>query len=168
MPPWMGGGDMIETVDLESSVYAHLPAKLEAGTPNIAGAIGLAVAIEYLEKIGMENIHNHEMKLMDLAIEKLSDIPGISLYHSQDRNRRGGVLSFNIDNVHPLDVGSILDEEGIAIRVGHHCCQPFMKQNKIPGTCRASFYLYNTEEEVSALADSLKKVVKLFGRLASV
>lgn len=166
MPPWMGGGDMIETVDLEASIYAHLPAKLEAGTPNIAGVLGLGEAIEYLERVGMENIHRHEMMLMDYAIELLEDIPGIRLFCTDDREKRGGVLSFNIDNVHPLDVGSILDEEGIAIRVGHHCCQPFMKLNGIPGTCRASFYLYNTREDVESLAHSLKKVVKLFGKIA--
>lgn len=166
MQPWMGGGDMIERVDLESSVYAHLPAKLEAGTPNIAGVIGLGYAIDYLAEVGLDAIHNHEMALMDYALELLRDIPGIEFYCTSDRDRRGGVLSFNLSGVHPTDVGSILDEEGIAIRTGHHCCQPFMRSRDIQGTCRASFYLYNTREDVEALAMGLRKVQKLFQKFA--
>lgn len=168
MPPWMGGGDMIESVDLDRSIYAHLPAKLEAGTPNIAGVIGLSAAIDYLSKVGMEAIHNHEMMLMNYAVDLLEEIPGIQLYCTKDENRRGGVLSFNMESIHPSDVGAILDEEGIAIRTGHHCAQPFMKLQEIPGTCRASFYLYNTKEDVDALAIALRKVHNLFSKFAKV
>ncbi|WCL51133.1 cysteine desulfurase [Leptospira sp. GIMC2001] len=164
MPPWKGGGDMIENVELQYSTYAHLPAKLEAGTPNIAGVMGLASAIDYLNDIGLENIHEHEMSLMDYALEKIQEIPNITLYMPKDRKNRGGVLSFNMEGIHPTDIGTILDEEGIAVRTGHHCCQPFMKLNEIPGTCRASFYLYNTREDVDAFIQALKKVHKLFSK----
>jgi cysteine desulfurase/selenocysteine lyase len=168
MPPWMGGGDMIETVGLESSTYASLPAKLEAGTPNIAGVIGLSSALDYLTELGLANIHNHEMNLMDYTLEKISEVPGITTYLSSNREQRSGVLSFNMDGIHPSDVGTVLDEEGIAIRVGHHCCQPFMKNYGILGTCRASFYLYNTYEDIDIFVDSLKKVHKLFSKFAKV
>lgn len=168
MPPWMGGGDMIETVGLESSTYAALPAKLEAGTPNIAGVIGLSTAIDYLTKIGLSEIHKHEMDLMDYTLDKIKEIPGITTYLSSEREQRSGVLSFNMDGIHPSDVGTVLDEEGIAIRVGHHCCQPFMKNYDIPGTCRASFYLYNTTEDIDIFIESLWKVHKLFSKFAKV
>lgn len=168
MPPWMGGGDMIEIVGLESSTYAALPAKLEAGTPNIAGVIGLSSAIDYLTKIGLSEIHKHEMDLMDYTLDKIKEIPGIITYLSSDREQRSGVLSFNMDGIHPSDVGTVLDEEGIAIRVGHHCCQPFMKNYDIPGTCRASFYLYNTTEDIDIFIESLWKVHKLFSKFAKV
>ncbi len=168
IPPWKGGGDMIESVSLESSVYAPLPAKLEAGTPNIAGVLGFSSAIDYLSSIGLDNIHQHEMSLMEYALEKIQDIPGIQTYTTQDRECRGGVLSFNMEGIHPSDVGAILDEEGVAIRVGHHCCQPFMKHLNVAGTCRASFYLYNTQEDIDIFIDSLKKVHKLFSKYAKV
>lgn len=168
MPPWMGGGDMIETVDLEYSKYAALPAKLEAGTPNISGVMGFAKAIEYLENIGWDNIHNHDKKLMEYAIELISSIPGVEVYCSDNPESRGGLLSFNIEGVHPLDVGAVLDEEGIAIRVGHHCCMPLMKYKNWNGTCRASFYIYNTKEDVEALAKAIEKAKRLFLRFANV
>ncbi|TGK58308.1 cysteine desulfurase [Leptospira wolffii] len=165
MPPWMGGGDMIEKVWKDRSTYADLPARLEAGTPNIAGGIGFAAAIEYLESVGMQEIHNHELQLLEYALDRLDDFGGLELYGPTDLKKRGGVISFNFPGVHPHDVGSILDEEGIAIRVGHHCAQPFMDFKGIAGTCRASFYLYNTKEDVDALLGGLKKVKEIFGRV---
>jgi cysteine desulfurase/selenocysteine lyase len=168
IPPWMGGGDMIETVDLDYSTYAPLPAKLEAGTPNIAGVLGLSTAIDYLAGLGLSEIHNHELSLVDYALELMEDIPGIRYFLPKNRSERGGVLSFLMDGIHPSDLGSILDEEGVAIRVGHHCCQPFMKLNQIPGTCRASFYLYNTREDVETFVAALKKAHKLFAKFARV
>ncbi|TGN08132.1 cysteine desulfurase [Leptospira ilyithenensis] len=166
MPPWLGGGDMIENVDLEISTYANLPAKLEAGTPNIAGVVGFAYALDYLTKLGMENIHEHEMEITEYALTKLNRLGGITIYGTDDLDKRGGVISFTLEGVHPHDVGSILDEEGIAIRVGHHCCQPLMKLWKIPGTCRASFYAYTTKEDVDSLVASLEKVKSIFSRVA--
>jgi cysteine desulfurase/selenocysteine lyase len=166
MPPWLGGGDMIETVNLEFSTYANLPAKLEAGTPNIAGVVGMSYALDYLSSIGMENIHAHEQEIVEYALDELNRIGGIRLYGTDKIASRGGVVSFTVDGVHPHDVGSMLDEEGIAIRVGHHCCQPLMKQWSIPGTCRASFYLYTTKEDVDALVAGLHKVKTIFSRAA--
>ncbi len=166
MPPWIGGGDMIETVDLEFSTYANLPAKLEAGTPNIAGVIGFSAALDYLQNVGMSSIQRHEQEITEYAMESLSRIGGIKVYGTEDLEKRGGVVSFTMDGIHPHDVGSILDEEGVAIRVGHHCCQPLMKSWGIPGTCRASFYLYNTKEDVDALVHALGKVKSIFSRVA--
>ncbi|TGM65501.1 cysteine desulfurase [Leptospira levettii] len=165
MPPWLGGGDMIESVELESSTYAALPAKLEAGTPNIAGVIGFSHALDYLQKVGMQNIKNHERMLTEYALERFHKIGGLTLYGTEDLDKRGGVISFTLDGIHPHDVGSILDEEGVAIRVGHHCCQPLMKQFQIPGTCRASFYFYNTKEDIDVLIKSIEKVKSIFGRV---
>jgi len=165
MPPWLGGGDMIESVELESSTYAALPAKLEAGTPNIAGVIGFSHALDYLQKVGMQNIKEHERMLTEYALERFHKIGGLTLYGTEDLENRGGVISFTLDGIHPHDVGSILDEEGVAIRVGHHCCQPLMKQFQIPGTCRASFYFYNTKEDIDVLIKSIEKVKSIFGRV---
>lgn len=165
MPPWLGGGDMIESVELESSTYAALPAKLEAGTPNIAGVIGFSHALDYLQKVGMKNIKEHERMLTEYALERFHRIGGLTLYGTDDLEKRGGVVSFTLEGIHPHDVGSILDEEGVAIRVGHHCCQPLMKQLQIPGTCRASFYFYNTKEDIDALIQSIEKVKSIFGRV---
>ncbi|TGM36707.1 cysteine desulfurase [Leptospira biflexa] len=165
MPPWLGGGDMIESVELESSTYAALPAKLEAGTPNIAGVIGFSHALDYLQKVGMKNIKEHERMLTEYALERMKKIGGLTIFGTEDLEKRGGVVSFTMDGIHPHDVGSILDEEGVAIRVGHHCCQPLMKQLQIPGTCRASFYLYNTKEDIDVLVHSIEKVKSIFGRV---
>lgn len=165
MPPWLGGGDMIESVELESSTYAALPAKLEAGTPNIAGVIGFSHALDYLQKVGMQNIKEHERMLTEYALERFHKIGGLTLYGTEDLENRGGVISFTLDGIHPHDVGSILDEEGVAIRVGHHCCQPLMEQFQIPGTCRASFYFYNTKEDIDVLIKSIEKVKSIFGRV---
>ncbi|TGK12327.1 cysteine desulfurase [Leptospira fletcheri] len=165
MPPWMGGGDMIAKVWKEKSTYADLPARLEAGTPNIAGVIGFGAAIDYLEAVGMDAIRKHELELLSYALERMEDFGGLEMYGPRDLSVRGGVISFNFPGVHPHDVGSILDEEGIAIRVGHHCAQPFMDFMGISGTCRASLYLYNTKEDVDRLLDGLKKVKEIFGRV---
>ncbi|MDV6235966.1 cysteine desulfurase [Leptospira ellisii] len=165
MPPWMGGGDMISQVFKERSTYAELPSKLEAGTPNIAGVIGFGSAIEYLQTIGMEEIRNHEVELLTYALDRLDDFGGLELYGTRDLSKRGGVISFNFPGVHPHDVGTILDEEGIAIRVGHHCAQPFMAFKNIPGTCRASLYLYNTKHDIDRLIEGLIKVKEIFSRV---
>ncbi|EKO13399.1 cysteine desulfurase [Leptospira kirschneri] len=165
MPPWMGGGDMIARVYKERSTYAELPSKLEAGTPNIAGVIGFGSAIEYLENIGMQEIRNHEVELLSYALNRLDDFGGLELYGTRDLSKRGGVISFNFPGVHPHDVGTILDEEGIAIRVGHHCAQLFMAFQNIPGTCRASLYLYNTKDDIDRLIQGLIKVKEIFSRV---
>ncbi|MCB1143733.1 MAG: cysteine desulfurase [Leptospiraceae bacterium] len=165
LPPWMGGGDMISDVSLERSTYADLPARLEAGTPHISGVIAFKEAIEYLSALGMENIHRHEMMLTEYALERLNSMSGITIYGTGNLEERGGVISFNVDGVHAHDVGSILDEKGIAIRVGHHCAQPFMKKLQIAGTCRASFYMYNTREDIDALIEGIRQVKEIFSRV---
>ncbi|MCB1189041.1 MAG: cysteine desulfurase [Leptospiraceae bacterium] len=164
-PPWMGGGDMIAEVYKDRSTYADLPARLEAGTPNISGVIAFSHAIDYLKKVGMRSIHNHEQELTEYTIQKLQELGGITIYATSQKDVRSGIVSFNVEGVHAHDVGSILDEEGIAIRVGHHCCQPLMKKLEIAGTCRASFYLYNTLDDVDRLIDGLKKVKEIFKRV---
>lgn len=163
MPPFMGGGDMILSVQKDSFKPAPLPNKFEAGTPNIAGVVAYTIALDYLEKVGLDNIHAHEMELLRYALEELERIPGIILYGTRELSERGAVISFNVDGVHPHDVGTILDEEGIAIRAGHHCCEPFMRKCDISGTARASFYLYNGPEDVDALVRGLRKVRDIFG-----
>ncbi|TGK48475.1 cysteine desulfurase [Leptospira bouyouniensis] len=165
MPPWLGGGDMIESVELQSSTYAALPAKLEAGTPNIAGVIGFSHALDYLQKVGMKQIKEHERMLTEYALERFQRIGGLRIFGTDNLDKRGGVISFTMDGIHPHDVGSILDEEGVSIRVGHHCCQPLMKQFQIPGTCRASFYFYNTKEDIDVLIQAIEKVKSIFGRV---
>ncbi|MGV3666039.1 MAG: cysteine desulfurase [Leptospira bouyouniensis] len=165
MPPWLGGGDMIESVELQSSNYAALPAKLEAGTPNIAGVIGFSHALDYLQKVGMKQIKEHERMLTEYALERFQRIGGLRIFGTDNLDKRGGVISFTMDGIHPHDVGSILDEEGVSIRVGHHCCQPLMKQFQIPGTCRASFYFYNTKEDIDVLIQAIEKVKSIFGRV---
>jgi cysteine desulfurase/selenocysteine lyase len=162
MPPFMSGGDMILSVSKDKSTYAELPNKFEAGTPHISGIIGFSKAIEYLESVGLENIQQYEQELIKYAIEKSKDIKDMIIYGTKDHNKKGGILSFNIGDVHPHDTGSILDNQGIAIRAGHHCCQPFMKLLGVPGTSRASFYFYNTFEEIDKLIHSLNKVKEVF------
>lgn len=162
MPPYMGGGDMILWVSEDDFATAELPMKFEAGTPNIAGVVSFAVALEYLDHIGMDKIHTHESALLNYALEEMQRIPGIQLYGTNELEERGGVISFNVSGVHPHDVGSILDEEGIAIRAGHHCCEPYMRSLDISGTARASFYLYNGPDDVDALTKGLHKVRKIF------
>jgi len=156
LPPWQGGGEMIKEVTFDHTTYNDPPFKYEAGTPNIEGAIALATAIDYVNRIGLDKIHAHEASLIRHAAEAISHIPGIRLYGPADRS---GSLSFNIEGIHHYDVGTLLDQMGIAVRTGHHCCQPLMKRFGITGTIRASFALYNTQEEITTFAKSLEKAV---------
>jgi cysteine desulfurase/selenocysteine lyase len=160
MPPYQGGGEMISSVTFEKTVYNKVPHKFEAGTPDISGPVGLRAAIEYLTELGMENIAEHERELLAYATEKVSAIPGVRIIGTA--KEKTGVLSFVMEGVHPHDIGTILDQEGIAIRTGHHCAQPVMEQFGIDATARASFGLYNTKEEVDALVRGIEKVREVF------
>ena len=160
MPPYQGGGDMISSVTFEKTTYNKLPYKFEAGTPHVAGAIGLSAAIEYVNGLGMDNIAAYEHGLLAYATEAVSAIPGIRLIGTA--KEKAGVLSFLLDSIHPHDIGTILDQEGIAIRTGHHCAQPVMQRFGIAATARASFALYNTREEVDALVEGIQKVREVF------
>ena len=162
MNPFHGGGDMIREVHKYETTWNDLPYKFEAGTPNIADVVGLGAAIDYLSKIGMDNIREHEIDLTSYAIEKLSDVKGLYIYGTKDISKRGGVISFNFADVHPHDVAQIIDEEGIAVRSGHHCAQVLMERLNVAATSRASFYIYNTKEEIDKLINSLNKVAKVF------
>ena len=162
MSPFHGGGDMIREVHKYETTWNDLPYKFEAGTPNIADVVGLGAAIDYLTKIGMENIRQHEVDLTTYAIEKLSHVKGLHIYGTKDIAKRGGVISFNFADVHPHDVAQIIDEEGIAVRSGHHCAQVLMERLNVAATSRASFYIYNTKEEVDKLINSLNKVAEVF------
>lgn len=162
MNPFLGGGDMILEVTKTSSTWNEIPWKFEAGTPPIAEAIGLGAAINYLQSIGMANIRAHEKKLLGCAIAELSKIPGVKLYGPSDPEIQGGVLSFTIEGVHPHDIASIFDADGIAIRAGHHCNMLLMERFGIPATARASFYIYNTEDDVEKLVQAVLKVIKIF------
>ena len=160
MPPWQGGGDMIETVSFEGSTYAEPPARFEAGTPHIAGAIGLGAACDYLSDIGLEAIAAHEAMLLAHGTEALSEIEGLTLVGTAEH--KAGVLSFVMEGIHPHDIGTILDFAGVAVRTGHHCAQPLMQRFGVSATTRASFGLYNTIDEVDRLAAGLAKVVEMF------
>ena len=160
MNPFQGGGDMIKTVTFEKTTYADLPNKFEAGTPAIASQIGLGAAIDYLNIIGREKAAAYERELLRYATERLSAIEGVRIIGTA--REKLSVLSFTIDSVHPHDIGTILDQQGIAVRAGHHCAQPVMQHFKIPATARASFAFYNTKEEVDALADAIEKVIEVF------
>jgi cysteine desulfurase / selenocysteine lyase len=161
MNPFLGGGSMIRTVTFERSTYAAIPDKFEAGTPAIASAIGLGAAIDYLNSLDREAAHAHEQELLAYATEKLSAIEGVRIIGTA--REKASVLAFVIDEVHPHDVGTILDQEGIAIRAGHHCAQPVMQHFKVPATARASFAFYNTKSEVDSLVRAVEKVVEVFG-----
>jgi cysteine desulfurase/selenocysteine lyase len=161
MPPYQGGGDMISSVTFEKTTYNTLPYKFEAGTPHIAGVIGLGAALDYVQGIGLENIAAHEGELLCYATGAVSTIPGLRIIGTA--RRKTGVLSFVLEGVHPHDVGTILDQEGIAVRTGHHCAQPVMARFGVPATTRASFAMYNTVEEVDALVHGLHKVREIFG-----
>lgn len=161
MPPWQGGGDMILTVSFEGSTYADVPQRFEAGTPNIAGVVGMAAAIDYVQSIGLDRIAAHENQLLDLATEQLSDLPGVRFIGTA--KRKAGIISFVIDGIHPHDLGTILDMEGVAIRAGHHCAMPIMTQFGISGTARASLALYNTADDISALTRAVQKAQSMFG-----
>jgi cysteine desulfurase / selenocysteine lyase len=160
MPPYQGGGDMIYSVSFERTIYNDLPHRFEAGTPNIAGGIGLGAAIEYVRSIGMENIAAHERELLEYGTQALSEIPELRIIGTAQH--KSSVLSFVLDGIHPHDIGTILDMKGIAIRTGHHCAQPVMEHFGIPATARASLAFYNTKEEIDALADGIHSVIKMF------
>jgi len=162
MPPFHGGGDMIEWVELEHSTYAPLPNRFEAGTPHIAGAVALGAAAEYLAGIGRDAILAHERTLLAYALERMAGIPDLTVFGPRDPAERSGVISFTLGDVHPHDLGTILDAEGIAIRAGHHCAQPLMRRMGVGSTARASFYLYNTPDDVDRLIDGLGRARKLF------
>jgi len=161
MPPYQGGGDMIEEVTFAGTTYDQVPQKFEAGTPNIAGVIGLKAAIQYVEEIGVHSISAYEQELLDYATEEVKQIDGMRIIGTAEHKTSS--LSFLLGEVHPYDTGVLLDKMGICVRTGHHCTQPLMKQYNIPGTCRASFSFYNTKEEVDKLVEGLKKVKKMFG-----
>lgn len=161
LPAYQGGGEMISNVTFEKTEYADLPHKFEAGTPNIAGVIAFGVALDYMNSIGFDNIENHEKELLDYATENLKKIDGIKIYG--DNNQKISVISFNIGDHHPSDIGSILDQFGIAVRTGQHCTQPIMDFYKIPGTVRASFSFYNTKSEIDLFIDALIKASKMLG-----
>ncbi|WP_435620307.1 cysteine desulfurase [Thermoanaerobacterium thermosulfurigenes] len=162
IPPFLSGGEMIDEVFEDHYTFAPSPLKFEAGTPNVEGAYGLMKAIEYVEKIGLDNILKHEQEITEYALEKLSKIDYVKLYGPKDAKDRTGIISFNVENVHPHDVATILDQDGIAVRSGHHCCQPLMRYLGVPATVRASFYVYNDKSEVDAFVDGLKDVRKWF------
>src|SRR3989441_584664 len=163
MPPYHGGGEMISRVWDDHSTYNKIPHKFEAGTPNVEGAVGLAAAITYLERIGPERIAEHEQALAAAAIDKLSQIEGVTVYGPRGKSDRAGVVSFTYGDIHPHDIATILDQDGICIRAGHHCTQPLMRRLNVTATARASFYLYNGFDEVDALAGALVKAGALFG-----
>lgn len=155
LPPYQGGGEMISEVTFEKTTYADLPHKFEAGTPNICGGIAFGATVDYINKIGIDTIINHETSLLNYATEKLLQIEGLKIYGTG--TKKTSVISFNIENIHPYDIGTILDKFGIAVRTGHHCAQPIMDYYKIPGTVRASFAVYNTFEEIDVFVEALKK-----------
>jgi cysteine desulfurase/selenocysteine lyase len=163
MGPYQTGGDMIQVVDDDRSSWNVLPHKFEAGTPNVADAVGLAAACDYLDRIGMERIRQHERELITYALDRLGKMDGINLFGPTDLNGRSGVVSFTVDGVHPHDIATILDQAQVCIRAGHHCAQPLMRRLHVPATARASFYVYSVKEDVDALIDGLGRVREIFG-----
>jgi len=162
MEPIEFGGEMIDFVELHDSTWKELPWKFEGGTPIIAGAVGLGAAIDFLEQVGLDNIADHEHKLVKYTIDRLSAIDGLTIY-GPSAEERAGIVTFNLGDVHPHDVATVLDTYGIAIRAGHHCCQPLMRWLEASATARASLYLYNTEQDIDRLAESLVKTKEFFG-----
>ncbi|HEL1585736.1 TPA: cysteine desulfurase [Streptococcus suis] len=162
MSPVEFGGEMIDFVYEQSATWKELPWKFEAGTPNIAGAIGLGAAIDYLTEIGMDAIQAHEAELVDYVFPKLQAIPGLTIYGSQDLSKRTGVIAFNLDGLHPHDVATALDYEGVAVRAGHHCAQPLLRYLQVPATVRASFYIYNTKADCDKLVEAIIKTKEFF------
>lgn len=160
MPPYQGGGEMIRTVTMEKTTYADLPHKFEAGTPHIAGSVALGAAIDYVVNLGLENLCGYEKELLDYATDLMREVPGVRIIGTA--REKSAILSFVMEGVHPHDIGTILDREGIAVRVGHHCAMPAMQRFKVPATARASFSFYNTKEEIQRLVGSLEKVKEVF------
>ncbi|HJS00107.1 MAG TPA: cysteine desulfurase [Flavobacterium sp.] len=157
LPPYKGGGEMIATVTFEKTTYADLPHKFEAGTPNICGGIAFGAAIDYMNTIGFDNIAKQEEELLAYGTKKVQEIEGVTIYGPEDLSKKASVISFNIEGIHPYDIGTIIDKLGIAVRTGHHCAQPIMDFFKIPGTIRASFAFYNTKEEIDIFVEAVKK-----------
>ena len=162
MRPFQGGGDMIREVNKQETTWNDLPYKFEAGTPNVADVICFSAAIDYLAKIGMDNVRNHEIELTKYALEKMSQVKGLTIYGPKDPQKASGVISFNFNDVHPHDVATIIDKNGVAIRSGHHCAQVLMEKLNVAATNRASFYIYTTKNEVDTLIDSLEQVAEVF------
>ena len=162
MRPFQGGGDMIREVHKQETTWNDLPYKFEAGTPNVADVICFSAAIDYLAKIGMDNVRNHEIELTKYALEKMSQVKGLTIYGPKDPQKASGVISFNFNDVHPHDVATIIDKNGVAIRSGHHCAQVLMEKLNVAATNRASFYIYTTKNEVDTLIDSLEQVAEVF------
>ena len=162
MPPFLTGGSMIETVTMESATYLDAPKRFEAGVPNMAQAVGLGAAVDYLNKVGLEAIHAHEVALTQKALEGLQTIQGLSVIGPKDFEMRGGVISFAVEGIHPHDLGQALDQYGIAVRTGHHCAWPLMRRFKTVATTRASFYLYNDLDDITALVDGVERARKYF------
>jgi cysteine desulfurase / selenocysteine lyase len=162
MPPFIGGGDMIKEVHKNETKYNDLPYKFEGGTPNIADVIGFGAAIDYLNKIGMDKVREHEMDVTNYAIEAIAGVKGVSIYGPSNSNHRGGVVSFNIGDIHPHDLATIMNDHGIAIRSGHHCAQVLMERLDVAATSRTSFYIYNTKEEVDTFINALDQARRLF------
>lgn len=162
MPPWQGGGEMIRTVSFSGTTFAELPAKFEAGTPAIAQTIALKAAVDYVTALGLDTIAAHERDLLDYGVERLSHVPGLTIVGRA--RERASIISFAMDCAHPHDIGTVIDQAGVAVRAGHHCAQPLMERLQLPATARASFALYNTKAEIDVMAEALDKVVKLFGK----
>jgi cysteine desulfurase/selenocysteine lyase len=162
MSPFIGGGDMIKEVHKHKTVYNDLPYRFEAGTPNIADVIGLGAAIDYLNEIGMNNVREHETNITSYAINALSTIKDVTLYGPTNADHRGGIIAFNIGDIHPHDLATIMNSHGIAIRSGHHCAQVLMKKLDVPATSRLSFYIYNTKKEVDIFIDVLNEARRIF------
>ncbi len=162
MPPFLGGGAMIKEVYMEKTIFNDLPDKFEAGTPDVGGVVGLGAAIDYLSSIGFDDIEEYEKELTCYGLEQLKSLPNIELYGPLDANKRASIITFNVKGVHPHDVAQILDDQGIAIRVGHHCTMPLHQRLEINASCRASLYLYNTKEEIDRLVSGLSRVRKIF------
>ncbi|HHY09868.1 MAG TPA: aminotransferase class V-fold PLP-dependent enzyme, partial [Firmicutes bacterium] len=163
MPPFLRGGEMVEYVEEQETTFKELPYKFEAGTPNVEGAVGLAAAIEFLADVGQKAVWQHELALTEYALEKLAEIPYLTIFGPQGPADRGPVISFALEGCHPHDVATIVDSYGVALRAGHHCAQPLMNYLKAPATSRASFSLYNTEEEIDRLVKAIKKVREWLG-----
>jgi cysteine desulfurase/selenocysteine lyase len=161
MPPWQGGGDMILTVSFEKTTYNSLPFKFEAGTPNISGAVGMGAAIDYIDSLGIDRIHAHEQRLLKIATEKLQRVPGLTIIGTAPD--KAAVISFTLEGIHPHDLGTILDAEGVAVRTGHHCAMPVMEFFDVPATARASFACYSRESDIDALVAALAKAREVFG-----
>jgi cysteine desulfurase/selenocysteine lyase len=163
MEPTEGGGEMINVVERHTATWAPVPHKFEAGTPPIAEAVGFGAAVDYLSKIGMETIAEHERNLTQYALKRLAEVPDLKVYGPDNVALRGGAVSFELADIHAHDIATILDQDGIAVRAGHHCARPLMKYLRVPATARASFYIYNVPEEVDKLVEGLMKARHIFG-----